>query len=667
MKLLKAALCAAMVTGSCLGLTQQVVEAASYITVVRVDANGHITQDASQQDTVQQNIKQQNAIHQGSEQQNHKDTYKKDNKQDTKQEYTARNEIVVTREENTQTSSGYTVLPILEQGPFGATKNSAKIGQTAPIALLSKAQILVPIDVYRAANLNPVTAKKNGSYEITLPVPHTGGDMVYAGNPKNGMYKVSLPILTIDGQEYIDMARVSPVLGVTAQVGKRELTIRPTVGNVAKPAEQTLKTPIAWVFDPLRESPYTAPLTTKGTSIISPSWFSLAKQGITVSPGLQATYVDTYKQLGYKVWPLVSNTFNPEFTAAVLADHTNWYKAADELVLYALSYGFDGYNLDFENINYSDKAKLTAFVTYLAKRLHEYNLTVSADVTGYSDSPNWSLVYDRAALGNVLDFVMLMAYDETGAGSSVAGPVARYPWVRSNLEQLLTEVPANKVILGIPFYMRTWTVPYTVRKNGTIVEGRAKAKTLSMPDSLDVVAAHAEHIHWDDTAKLFYLAYDNATGRPIKTSNRGADADATDTPRTQRTPTTSHSPSVPATGSTVLVTKDGANNEQDTEGTDSKDSKNSKMNHSGSTSCSKAVATGTMTKIWFEDPKSLQYKLELVPAFNLAGAAAWRKGFETETARQLFETAMQETEKTATNESSKGKTGSTKVKKRNRS
>ena len=38
---------------------------------------------------------------------------------------------------------------------------------------------------------------------------------------------------------------------------------------------------------------------------------------------------------------------------------------------------------------------------------------------------------------------------------------------------------------------------------------------------------------------------------------------------------------------------------------------------------------GTLTKIWFEDPQSLGYKVSLVKELQLAGVAAWRKGFES--------------------------------------
>ena len=111
-----------------------------------------------------------------------------------------------------------------------------------------------------------------------------------------------------------------------------------------------------------------------------------------------------------------------------LADEAVWKKYAQKSHFNTLIiYGFDGYNFDFENVDYSDRDKLTRFVAYLADELHKYNIQSSVDVTGYSNSPNWSLVYDRKSFANSVDYVVLMAYDETWAKSTTAGPVASYP------------------------------------------------------------------------------------------------------------------------------------------------------------------------------------------------------------------------------------------------
>ena len=107
-----------------------------------------------------------------------------------------------------------------------------------------------------------------------------------------------------------------------------------------------------------------------------------------------------YKANGYHVWPLITNRFDPDFTSGILADEAVWKKYAQNLIQYAYIYGFDGYNFDFENVDYSDRDKLTRFVAYLADELHKYNIQSSVDVTGYSNSPNWSLVYDRKSFAN---------------------------------------------------------------------------------------------------------------------------------------------------------------------------------------------------------------------------------------------------------------------------
>ncbi len=57
-----------------------------------------------------------------------------------------------------------------------------------------------------------------------------------------------------------------------------------------------------------------------------------------------------------------------------------------------------------------------------------------------------------------------------GAKSTTAGPVASYPWVRNHTEKMLSEVPSQKLVLGVPFYMRLWHD----------TNGYAKGETLAM-------------------------------------------------------------------------------------------------------------------------------------------------------------------------------------------
>ena len=323
------------------------------------------------------------------------------------------------------------------------------------------------------------------------------------------------------------------------------------------PEKQEVTLPITMVFDPIvSETAYDKKYVQNGTSIMSPSWFELTTTGLKVSSKISYDYVNSYKEKGYRVWPLITNQFDPDMTSKILSNESQWERYKQALINYATEYGYDGYNFDFENIHYKDKAQLSKFVDFLAKGLRDYNLHSSIDVTGYSNSGNWSLVYDRKAYADSVDYVVLMAYDETWASSDTAGPVASYPWVRKHTEQMLSEVPASKLVLGIPFYMREWSVPV----KGSW-EGKAKSKTLAMTKALDLEREYRAGLRWDDGLKGNYL---------------------------------------------TLTNKNGIYGIYD----------------------EKKPYEGTLTKIWFEDPQSLSYKVGLVNELQLAGIAAWRKGFE---------------------------------------
>src|SRR5699024_10415643 len=102
---------------------------------------------------------------------------------------------------------------------------------------------------------------------------------------------------------------------------------------------------------------------------------------------------------------------------------------------------------------------LTQFVRELTPLMHEQGLVVSMDVTIRGGSEMWSLFYDREALGQIVDYMIVMTYDEHYAASPVAGSVASLPWVEKGMTDIEQHdgVPASKLILGAPTYTRIWT------------------------------------------------------------------------------------------------------------------------------------------------------------------------------------------------------------------
>lgn len=428
---------------------------------------------------------------------------------------------------------------------------------------MSHAQVLVPVEEYLKTTPHAYKAIDDG-YIIYVPSMRRAGDYVYVDDNVH-VEPIHLPTVKENGKTMVDLSESNGAVGVTYTEKKDKIKLKKAPERMALPKKVDVHTPVALVFDPMTTKPYSEKFTETGSNVISPSWFTLTEKGLQPSKEMTVAYVEQYKKAGYQVWPLVTNQFNPTFTHTVLMNEKQWPSYAQQLSQYAYIYGFSGYNLDFENINLEDQARLTKFVTYLGDTLNNFNIYSSMDVTGYSDSENWSLVYDRKALGKAVDYTVLMAYDETPAGSHVAGPVASYPWVKENLDTLLTEVPKEKVLLGIPWYTRQWTV----------TDGKAQGKTLAIKDSEALFSTHSNQIAWDNELKTHYLEY------PVTTPDKAI----------------------------IKVEKTG----------DVKKAPN----------VDTVTYQPTMREVWFEDNYSLQYKLNLMTSRGLAGFAAWRKGFES--------------------------------------
>ncbi|WP_274649152.1 glycosyl hydrolase family 18 protein [Paenibacillus humicola] len=196
-----------------------------------------------------------------------------------------------------------------------------------------------------------------------------------------------------------------------------------------------------------------------GVNVVSPTWFELIDNAGHLQSKADMTYVNWAHSQGKQVWAVVSNGFEPDRTTAALASETTRFQMIQQILAFAEMYHLQGINLDFENVKTSDKDHFVQFVRELTPLLHEQGLVVSIDVTPKSGSELWSKFLDRAALGQVVDYMMLMAYDEHWASSPTAGSVASLPWVEQSLNRILQEdlVPPAKLVLGMPLYTRVWT------------------------------------------------------------------------------------------------------------------------------------------------------------------------------------------------------------------
>ena len=243
--------------------------------------------------------------------------------------------------------------------------------------------------------------------------------------------------------------------------------------------------------------------TIDGVNVVSPSFFYLDANGNlkeNVGTSGQA-YIEWAHSNGYKVWPMVSNAdAGIKVTSTILNSYTKRQQLIDSIVDKCVEYGIDGINIDFENMYEKDKDKFSRFIIELTPRMEELGSVTSVDVTAPDGGANWSLCYDRNVIGNVADYLVFMAYDQYGTSSTKPGTTAGYNWVETSLKKIIEydEVKTEKIILGLPFYTRIWTI----NQEGSIVS----RNVVNMVDINKSIPSNVEK-QWNDELKQYYVEY----------------------------------------------------------------------------------------------------------------------------------------------------------------
>ena len=244
--------------------------------------------------------------------------------------------------------------------------------------------------------------------------------------------------------------------------------------------------------------------TMDGVNVVSPSFFSLERGSNgeiydnTKDDG--AEYIEWAHNNNYQVWAMFSNNSLKDTTSQILNDYEKRETMIENLMDLVEEYNLDGVNVDFENMNESDKDVYSRFLIELAPRLKKIGKTLSVDVTAPDGSETWSLCFDRNTIANVADYIVFMAYDQYGTNSNKAGTTAGYNWVEANVKKFLgqEDVDPEKIILGIPLYMRLWEEEE---------DGTAKPEVVNMKDMFDVLPEN-QVATWDEELKQYYVEYE---------------------------------------------------------------------------------------------------------------------------------------------------------------
>lgn len=262
--------------------------------------------------------------------------------------------------------------------------------------------------------------------------------------------------------------------------------------------------------------------------ILVPAWYGVDGNGLMWG-GPDSHVLEDAVQRHVPVMPIVAATVQADlhklFTTA-----SSRKAFIDAMLAACKKNGYSGFQIDFENIPWTDRDLLSALVSEAAAALHQQNLQLTiATVPNAPGSPgesayshwlyaNWRGAYDLKALAQSADLICLMTYDQNTRWTA-PGPVAGYFWTVQQLDYALQFVPKEKLSLGIPVYGYHWFAG----DPGKDEKPNPTAEYIGQQEVDEYLNAYHPHPEWDaaDRVAWFYFYKDDNREWVFYTDKRG--------------------------------------------------------------------------------------------------------------------------------------------------
>lgn len=228
-------------------------------------------------------------------------------------------------------------------------------------------------------------------------------------------------------------------------------------------------------------------------NVISPTFFTLSGSDGSISSCGTTEYTETAHAAGVQVWALVENINIEVDTYQILSSTSSRTALIENLIQEAERLNLDGINVDFESLSSETGIHFLQFLRELSVECRSRGLVLSVDNYVPSD---YTAFYDRTEQGIVADYIIIMGYDEHWAGGGTTGSTASLPFVQAGIENTLAEVPAEKVINGVPFFTRLWN----------LTDGTSTA--CGMNTCIELAAAYGAERAWLEDISQYYLTYE---------------------------------------------------------------------------------------------------------------------------------------------------------------
>ena len=233
----------------------------------------------------------------------------------------------------------------------------------------------------------------------------------------------------------------------------------------------------------------------KAMNVISPTWYALSDNTGKFGSLANSSYVAQAHAQGKQVWGLINDFGKGIKLSKVLGVTSNRNRLVNGLVATAIQHELDGINIDFEHVTKDTAPAYLEFLRELTLKCHANDLIVSVD--NYSPA-SYNAYYDLEEQGRIVDYVILMAYDEHYNGSEESGSVSSLPFVKEGVKNVLAKVPAERTVVALPFYTRLWKE----------VKGKKPhPEAYGMSGAESVVRANDASPKWDEATGQYYAEF----------------------------------------------------------------------------------------------------------------------------------------------------------------
>jgi len=193
--------------------------------------------------------------------------------------------------------------------------------------------------------------------------------------------------------------------------------------------------------------------------------------------------------------------FNNMLISSVVNNSEYSQRLIQNLLMLMGEKGYQGVDIDFEFILAKDRDAFTAFVGQVADSMRANGYHTSVALAPKTSADQQGLLYegkDYPAIGAAADHVLLMTYEW---GYTYGPPMAVAPinQVRRVVSYAATEIPREKIDLGIPNYGYDWKLPFE--------RGVTKAVTLGNVEAVRLAVERGAEIRFDGLAMSPFFNY----------------------------------------------------------------------------------------------------------------------------------------------------------------